>query len=137
MKKLNNIKLKKLITSLVLDAIQIAVLLGGMVYTQVLALHIMIAYFPSACHKGTFGTFIALFLVGTLCAAMLWMILPFIDKYKVMIFGERFPSFWKKENPVTEKLREGETRMPTPPLPAKYENLFFQRQGSIEMVRCG
>lgn len=109
MKKLNNIKLKKLVTSLVLDAIQIAALLGLMVFTQVLAIHAMIAYFPSACHKGTFGTFIALFLVGTLCATMLWMILLFIDKYKVMIFGEQFPSFWKKN-----RLPFG-SKMPPPP----------------------
>lgn len=115
MKKLNNIKLKKLVTSLVLDAIQIAALLGLMVFTQVLAIHAMIAYFPSACHKGTFGTFIVLFLVGTLCATMLWMILLFIDKYKVMMFGEQFPSFWKKNRlPSVSK-------MPPPPIPRHLE----------------
>lgn len=110
MKKLNDIKLKKLITFLVLDAIQIAVLLGLMVFTQVLVIHTMIAYFPSACHKGTFGTFIALFLVGSLCATMLWMILLFIDKYKVMIFGDQFPSFLEEEQTASV------SKMPPPPL---------------------
>lgn len=124
MKKLNNIKLKKLVTSLVLDAIQIAALLGLMVFTQVLAIHAMIAYFPSACHKGTFGTFIALFLVGTLCATMLWIILLFIDKYKVMMFGEQFPSFWKKNRlPSVSK-------MPPSPTPRHLEE--NDKYGKIE-----
>lgn len=124
MKKLNNIKLKKLVTSLVLDAIQIAMLLGLLVYTQVLALHAMIAYFPSACHKRDVGTFIALFLVGTLCATMLWIILLFIDKYKVMMFGEQFPSFWKKNRlPSVSK-------MPPPPTPRHLEE--NDKYGKIE-----
>lgn len=111
MKKLNNMKLKKLITFLVLDAIQIAMLLGLMVYSQVIAIRVMITCFPENCHKGTFGTFIAVFLVAVLCAVMLWMVLLILDRYKAMIFGEPFPSSsWKRDRlPSMSKI-------PPPPL---------------------
>lgn len=115
MKKSNNIKLKKLITSFVLDAINIAILLGLMVYSQVVAMRVMIMCFPENCHKGLFGTFIAVFLVAVLCAVMLWMVLLMLDRYKVMIFGDSFPTFWSSGKSATKKLAESVAHIPTPP----------------------
>lgn len=124
MKKLNNIKLKKLITFLVLDAIQIAMLLGLMVYSQVIAIRVMITCFPENCHKGTFGTFIAVFLVAVLCAVMLWMVLLILDRYKAMIFGDPFPSSWKRDRlPSMSKI-------PPPPNPQYHEE--NDKHGKIE-----
>ena len=124
MKKLSNIRTKKLLTSIALDAIQIAVLLGLMVYSQVVAMRVMIMCFPENCHKGTFGTFIAVFLVTVLCAVMLWMVLLMLDKYKVMIFGEQFPSFWKKNRlPSVSKI-------PPPPIPQYFEE--NDKYGKVE-----
>ena len=78
----------KTIASVVLAAIQIAMLLSLMVWSQVVAMRVMIMCFSNNCHKGTFGSFIATFLTAVLCGVMLWMILLILDKYKVMLFGD-------------------------------------------------
>lgn len=121
MKKLSNIRTKKLLTSIALDAIQIAVLLGLMVYSQVVAMRVMIMCFPENCHKGTFGTFIAVFLVTVLCAVMLWMVLLMLDKYKVMIFGDSFPTFLNSGKSTSKKLAECVAHIPPPPQPKPFK----------------
>lgn len=125
-------KMKKFLKSLLLDVIQMALLLALMVYSQVIAMRVMITCFPDDARKGTFVTFIAVFLFSVLCAVMLWMVLLIVDRYKVMLFGDSFPTFWNCGKPTTKKLEDCVAHIPPPPMPVKYENSFFKDKAPLK-----
>lgn len=113
MKKMNNIRVKKLITSFALNAIQIAILIGLLVCS-----HVVIIQVVNVCHlKSSYeGTIIAVCFIVLLSLVML-RAMSVLDEYRIVILDNIFSTSRNDGKEIANEMEKRTAHVPVPLVP--------------------
>lgn len=127
MKKMNNIRVKKLITSFALNAIQIAILIGLLVCS-----HVVIIQVVNVCHlKSSYeGTIIAVCFIVLLSLVML-RAMSVLDEYRIVILDNIFSTSRNDGKEIANEM-EKRTAHVSVPLAPQSVNLWIPIDENME-----